>query len=142
VFDPRDVLELPEGEGELVDQGELGGGGGAVFGAELDEGGGVFELGGGVGDFEGGRRGGGREAVGAGVLGRAGFAGGGAGAGGLGGVEAVAFRAGGVRGQWSLVRGGGGVGADGVPGGVVGREGETGHSKPPVVRTHWILTKT
>ena len=50
VFDSGEVLELPEDQGEFVHERVLGGGGGAVFGAELDEGGGVLELGGGVGD--------------------------------------------------------------------------------------------
>jgi hypothetical protein len=104
VFDPREVLELPEGQGELVDQGVLGGGGGAVFLAELDEGGGVLESGGGVGDGEVSRRGGGGQAVGTGVLGGAAFALRGAGAGGVLGVAAVAVRLRGVESTWSYER--------------------------------------
>jgi hypothetical protein len=98
VFDSRGVIELPEGQGELADEGELGGGGGAVFFDQFLEGGGEGELGAGVGDGEVGGRGGGGEAVGTGVLRGALLTFRGAGAGGVLGVEPVAGGAVGVDG--------------------------------------------
>jgi len=95
VFDSGEVLELPDDQGEFLDEDGLSGGGGAVFFTEFLLEGGEGESGGGVGDGDCGWREGGGKSVGSGVLGGAGFAFFGAGAGGFLGVLFVSGGAGG-----------------------------------------------
>jgi hypothetical protein len=138
VFEVGDLVELPGQVGELGDQDLLHGGGGAELVDQLPLGLAV----GGVGEERGGW-GGRAEVMRAGVLGGAVFALRGAGAGGVLGVGAVAVRSRGVHGGLSMVRcrrrRARGAGRDGV----VGREGDAGHSNPLCWNPlPFIITKT